>query len=514
MRTMGKPARLLAAVAAATAIVLALTACSAGTGPATSAKGTPDGTYVLGLAAPASTLNPLTVSDANAMFMVGLASAGLVVQTPTGQLRPQLATSWTESKDKLHWTLQLRDGVKFSDGQMLTPADVVATFRRIIDPKSTSPAASAFAGILGAVAAGDGNAVIFTLDKPYHDFPYLLTGANTDILPATASGTDWISHPVGAGQFLLKSYTPGQGATYVKNPNYWDAAHIDLAGVDVKFYSDPQSQLLAFQSGEVDQIGRSPAVTAALSGGHYRVFTQGYLKFDGLTFNTKTAPFDDRTVRQAIAWALDRDAIVNTVYGGAAVPGNDVATFPDYAVQPKLTVRTQNVDKVRELLHGRTISFTITTYTAEQPLAELIQQQLQAVGGFTVKLDIQTSAQYYGGSSSTTPWLNAPVTITDWGDRLPAQLTSLAYGSGSAWNGAHYANPALDALNARYEATPGEAGRQRIADQIAQIQWADVPIIVPAFVQNGIYLAPTVHGTFRNGQDFNGGYDFRGITVG
>lgn len=509
-----KGSRLVALAAALATASITLAGCSAGsrTSRSTAASG---GTYSLGLAAPASSLDPLTVSDVNAMFLVGLASAGLITESPTGQLEPQLATTWTESANNLSWTIRLRNGVKFSNGQPVRPTDVAATFEKIIAPKSTSPAASALAGILKSVAAASGDTVVFHLDKPYQDFPYLLTGANTDILPAGFDDATWQAHPVGAGQFILKTYTPGQGAVYVKNPHYWDAAHVDLNGVDVTLYNDPQSELLAFQSGQIDQVPRSPAATAALAGGRYRSFTQGYLKFDGVTFNTSKAPFNDPTVRQAVAWALNREAIVKTVYGGDAKPGNDVATFPDYAVQPTgVTQRTQNPAKVRQLLHGRTITFAITTYTAEQPLAELIQQQLQAVGGFHVTLNIQTEAQYYGGSNSTTPWLNAPVTITDWGDRLPAQLATLAYGSGSAWNGAHYANPTLDALNTKYEATRDHATRQKIADQIAQIQWSDVPIIVPAFEENGTYLSPQVHGTFRNGQDFNGGYDFRGIRVG
>jgi peptide/nickel transport system substrate-binding protein len=501
----------LAALATAGALVLA--GCATDTSTSGSSSSATGGIYNLPLTAPAGNIDPVTTSDFNAMFIVGLASAGLIIESPTGKLEPQLATSWTASSDGLQWTVKLRAGAEYSNGKAVTPADVVSTYNAIISPKSQSPAASSFTGILSSVKATSDNSVVFTLAQKYQDFPYLLTGANTSILPSGTKDTKWIDNPVGAGQFILKKYTPGQGVTFVKNPHYWDASNVKLQGVDVKFYADTQSQLLAFQSGEVDQISESPAVTSALAAGSYSSFSQGYEKFDGITFNTSVAPFNDPSVRQAVAWALDRKAIIKTIYGGDAELGNDVSTFPDYAVQPTgLQQREYNLDKVKQLLNGRTISFAITTYTGEQPLAELVQQQLDAAG-FKVSLDVQTEAQYYGGSNSTTPWLNAPVTITDWADRLPAQLIGLAYQSGAAWNAAHYSNSTLDSLAKEFEATSDASSRQVIANKIATIQWTDVPIIVAAFQKNGIYLSKKVDGTFQNGQNFNGGFDFRGITV-
>jgi ABC-type transport system substrate-binding protein len=140
-------------------------------------------------------------------------------------------------------------------------------------------------------------------------------------------------------------------------------------------------------------------------------------------------------VRQAAAWALDRSAIVKTVYGGEATVGNDFATFPDYAVQPKgITPRSQNLAEVKKLLGSQVISFTITTYTDEQTYAQLIQQELDATGNFKVSLDVLTEAAYYA-NGSTSPWLAAPVTLTDWADRLPAQLYSLIYVASSGPRG-------------------------------------------------------------------------------
>jgi peptide/nickel transport system substrate-binding protein len=500
------------------AIALTLSACSSSSSvPATSsstqaaANGASGGTYNLGLITPTGDIDPLTTTQVDTMFAVGLASAQLIIESPTGQLEPQLATSWTPSADKLSWTVTLRPGLKFDNGQPLTAADVVATFDSILSPTSQSPAASSFAGIVKSVS-GSGTSVVFHLAEPYSDFPYLLTGANTWVLPAGFKDTNWINDPVGAGQFILEKYTPGVGITYKKNPYYWDASAVDLSGINVTFYSDIQSELLAFQSGQIDQINAEAPVVAAL-GSSYRQQRSGYAKFDAFVFNVTKAPFNDVAVRQAIAWALNRAAIVQTVYSGLATIGNDFATFPDYGVQPQgLTSRSADTAKVKQLLGSRVISFTITTYTDEQTYAQLIQQELDATGNFSVKLDVMPEAAYYANGSDS-PWLTAPATITDWADRLPAQLYSLIYATGSAWNASHYSNTQLGTLNNEYEAATTTAQRQTLANQIAQIEWTDVPVIIAAFEDNDIYLGNTVRGSFPNGEDFSGGFDFRGISV-
>ena len=500
---------------AVAAIALTLSACASSTSSSSSASAQASaasgGTYNLGLITPSSGIDPLTTTQYDTMFVVGLASAQLVNTNASGQLEPQLASSWTQSAGKLSWTFTLRPGLKFSNGQPLTAKDVVSTFDAILSPTSQSPAASSFAGILKSVT-GSGTSVVFHLAAPYADFPYLLSGANTWILPAGTKDTTWINDPVGAGQFILEKYTPGQGITYKKNPYYWDASAVKLAGVNVTFYSSDQSELLAFQSGQIDQIDSVPAAVAVL-GSKYRQQQAGYVKFDALTFDVDKAPFNDVAVRQAVAWALNRSAIVQTVYAGKATIGNDVATFPDYSVQPQgLTARSQNLSEVKKLLGSRVISFTITTYTDEQTYAQLIQQELDATGNFKVSLDVQPEAQYYA-NGSTSPWLAAPVTLTDWAERLPAQLYSLIYVASSGWSASHYSNSQLGSLVNQFEATSSAAQRQTLANQIATIEWTDVPVIIAAFEQSDVYLSNAVQGTFPNGLQFSGGFDFRGITV-
>ena len=210
-------------LAAAAALALTLSACASatsgsaaapaasGSSGSSSAGAVSGGTYNIGLITPTGGINPLTTTQYDTMFAVGLASAQLVNINGSGQLKPQLASSWQESADKLSWTFTLRPGLKFSNGQPLTATDVVATFNSILSPKSESPAASSFAGILKSVT-GSGTSVVFHLDEAYADFPYLLSGANTWILPAGTNAANWINDPVGPASSRWRSTPPGRAS--------------------------------------------------------------------------------------------------------------------------------------------------------------------------------------------------------------------------------------------------------------------------------------------------------------
>lgn len=502
--------RPLAVVAALGAALLVLAGCATAT-PADTSTDAAAAVYRIGISDPGAELDPLTVADGDAQLITGLVTEQLLSFTADGEVLPRLATSWEASDDGLTWTIGLRDGATFNDGAPVTSADVVSTFDAIIGEDSVSPAKSAFAGILDTVAATDDSTVTFTLARPFSDFPRLLAGSNTGILPAGYEAGSWLDDPVGAGQFLLKDYKVGQSVTYVKNPDYWNADEIHLDGIELKIYKDPQAIVLAFQAGEIDRITVSPEVLATVNVDDYDTLSAGYSHFYGVHLNVTTPPFDDVTIRQALAWAIDRDAIVDLVFGGTATPGNDIPVLPDYLPQPVgIEQRAQDLDKVAELLHGRTVSFTITT--SFQLYGEVLQQQLNAIDGFDVKLEVLSDEQYYA-EGDDSPWLNAPLTITSWGKRVPSQYYGLFYAEGAAWNAAHYANPALGALVADFDATTDEAEREQLLTEIAQTEWTDVPTIIPALVRSEVLQNKRVSGEFIAPIDFWSGYNFAGISI-
>lgn len=501
-------ARNLAVAALALLTIVPLAACS----PAADAAGADD-VYRIGILDPGSDIDPLTVADFNAQLIAGLVGEGLISLDAKGDLNPRLATDWTPSYDGLTWTIRVRDGALFNDGTPVTPADVVATFQAITADDSVSAGKSAFDGILVSIAEGvDAGTVDFTLARPFSDFPRLLSGTNTAILPAGYTPGSWLESPIGAGQFVLDSYTVGESAVYSKNPDYWNADAIKVDGVELKVYADVQAKLLAFQAGELDRIEATSDTVSALDVSQYNTISAGYNKFDGIFLNTSVAPFDDPTVREALAWAIDRHGLVDNVYNGTADVANDVLYFPDYPVQPEgLEQREQSLDKVAELLDGRTISFQITT--DNQLYAEVLQQQLSAVPGFDVELNVLTSEQYYAGDNSETPWLNAPLTITNWGVRGPSQYIGLIFQTGADWNASHYSNPTLEAASVAYDASTDDAERQDLVNQIATIQYDDLAVIVPTFSRAELLQDKRVKGEFAGPLDFFTGYSFAGVSI-
>lgn len=500
----------LAALVAATGIVLS--GCAATVGSTVSADGAAKGVYRIPITDPGGDIDPLTVSDANAMLLTGLASEGLISLDAKGNLVPRLATAWKPAADGLSWNVELRKGAKFNDGSPVTAKDVAATFTTIITPDSKSPGKSSFEGILSSVAESpDGSGVVFTLARPFSDFPRLLTGANTAILPAGYKAGDWLKHPIGAGQFVLDKYTVGQGATFSRNPDYWDAEDVKISGVELKVYADTQAELLAFQAGEIDRIPETSDVLAAVKTSDYNEISSGFNKFDGIFLNQSVAPFDDPKVREAVAWAIDRKALVKSVYAGNAVVANDTAYFPDYPVQPEgLIQRDKDPDKVAALLGDRTVEFTITT--DNKLYGEVLQQQLNAVKGFKVGLNVLTGAQYYADGANS-PWLNAPLTVTNWAVRAPSQYISLIFTTGAAWNASHYSNPSIEAASAEYDKAIDAKAKQDLVNKIAKTQWDDLAVIVPAFSKAKVLQNKRVHGEFPGALDFYSGYSFNGITI-
>ncbi|KRA24872.1 hypothetical protein ASD65_10880 [Microbacterium sp. Root61] len=492
-------------------LAVGLAACAGGEQGDTATAQPRAAVYRLPITDPGSEIDPLTEADQNALAITGLVTEPLVSLDARGELNPRLATDWSASDDGLVWTVELRPGVRFNDGSPLTSADVVATFEAITAEDSLSPGRSAFFGILDSVVADGDDTVEFALIRPFSDFPMMLTGTNTGILPADYEPGTWLENPVGAGQFLLEDYTIGVGATYLKNPDYWNADRINIDGVELKIYGDMQAQVLAFQAGEIDRVGLTVEAASAVDVAKYDSISSGYNRFDGIVLDVTAAPFDDLAAREALAWAIDRQSLIEAVYEGNADLGNDTTFFPDYSPQPTgLAQRDQDLAKVSSLLAGRTLTFTITT--AYPLFGEVLQQQLNAVPGFEVELEVMSTEQYYAGGDSS-PWLNAPVTATSWAKRAPSQYVSLIYATGATWNASHYANDAIEELTRHFDATTDPEERQDLASQIAEIQWTDVPIIVPAYSKSRALQNKRVVGEFVGALDFYTGYNFAGISI-
>lgn len=235
------------------------------------------------------------------------------------QMQPALAESWETSPDQLTWTFRLRPGVTFHDGTPLSADDVVYSYRRIIDEELTN--SDKFSSV-SAVEAPDPSTVIIRVDRPT---PNMLTNLGgfkgmAIVSRANVESGRLATHPVGTGPFRFAGQKSGDSITLAANPDYW-AGSPGISGVTFRFISEPSTALSALQAGEVDWTDSVPPQRVSQLGSDesLRLAVTPSNDYWYLALNQARRPWNDVRVRQAIAYAIDRDAIVQaTTYGTAA----------------------------------------------------------------------------------------------------------------------------------------------------------------------------------------------------
>ena len=539
----------------ATAMVgalLALASCRSNDAPATPSASTGPrrgGALVASIRSEPTTYNRYLPHGAGAATeaVTLLTQARLArVNRVTDALEPWLAEGWTLAADGVTYTVRLREGITFSDGQPLTSDDVLFSFRVAYDPKVASPLASGLKVNGKPVEVTKIDARQFTVRFPEPFAPGLRLIDNLPILPkhkleavldAGQFASVWtpskpLTDVVGLGPFLLTEHVAGQRLVFTRNPRYFrrDAAGQQLPYLDkltLAVIPDQNTEALRLEAGEVDLMTNAdirPQDHAAFK----RLTEQNRLKMievsvgldpDFLSFNLRAAPhaqkrprwWTRKEFRQAISCGVDRQAIVNTVYLGAAVPifgpvtpGNrtwHAADAPacalDRAKAKQLFatagISDRNGDGQLEDAAGHVVRFSMITQAGHlrERVSSVLQDQLKQLG---IAVDIvpldpggifqrwqkgDYDAIYFGlQASSTDPALNGDF----W-------LSSGAY---------HFWNPSqptpatpwerrVDELM-REQATAADlSGRQRAFAEIQRILGDELPSIY--FVAPRVTLA-------------------------
>ena len=454
---------------------------------------------------PAHGLDPHTYMDQGALETGGIAGEFLTRATQSLTLLPELATSWKPNANATKWTFKLRSGVKFQTGQTMTADDVVATFKRLTgDP--TSQALSAFKGVLtpDGVTKVDDSTVLFSLEAPTASFPYLTSSTTYQaiILPANYKTGSFEKTPQTTGAFKLTSYTPGNGAKYDRYAGWW-GGQAPLDGVDVTYYSDDAAATAALLGGQVDLLGQIQFATGRplFKNANVQIFSAHGATHREVPMRVDLKnPLHDRRVRTAIALTLDRPAIIKTLFNGLADIGNDSPFAPVYPSTDKsVPQRHKDLRTAKQLMaaagYAKGFSITLTTeMTGEIPqLAQIIQRSVKAIG-IKMNLQILTATAYFAGTQTgppsgwgNTPWLNAPINITDWGHRaVPNVILGSAIQSKGVWNAAHYSNKKVDSLVKSYVGAIALKDQRKYSKQIETILLHDTPTIFPYFYN---YLA-------------------------
>lgn len=384
---------------------------------------------------------PATSQSAYSNDILTYIFEGLVTSDPvTLEHKPHIATSWTVSEDGLVWTFSMRTDVNFADGKPLTAHDVVFTFNDVIyNPKNNSSLNYNFRikGEVIKVSAVDDYTVRFELPEPFAPF---LTVAGMSIMPehlygdAARKGTiDQFmgtgvapARVVGSGPFMLDKVELGQRVVLKRNPNYWkkDAAGNRLPYLDnvtMVVIKEPNVQMMKFKGGEIDHISLQgehyPMLKPLEQQNNFRLYRVGPSWYESFfVFNQnnqkndkgewflepkKQQWFRSKEFRQACAYAINYEEIINIVYNGlASAPAgiwgahkghfhNDQARRyqfnPDSAraLLEQAGFHDRNGDGIREDSAGNAVEFTLTTSAgvqAIQDMYELVRKDLRSVG--------------------------------------------------------------------------------------------------------------------------------------
>ena len=367
----------------------------------TSGPPLPTGYIAVGLEAAPLTLDPRFATDATSAQIDDLVFEGLTRWDDQSRRVPQLATEW-RATDAQTYVFHLHEGLRFANGAPLTAADVKATYDSVLDPRTQSAKQLALQAIEG-VDALDPLTVRFRLRQPFAPF---LESTGLGILPATEvarAPTRPLAQPTGAGPFRVRALVPDERVVLSRNRAYPFAAP-KLEGIVFKVVPDAVTRLLELKRGTLDlvQNGIDPdSLDWLRAQPTIEVMTRPGTTIQYLGMNLRDPKLADVRVRRAIAYAIDRNAIIHTVLKDLATPATGLLGPTHWAFALDAPTYAYNPKRAKELLDaaGYTeadgtgsqprfrLSYKTTFVELRRRIAEVVQAQLAEVG---VVLDIQS----------------------------------------------------------------------------------------------------------------------------
>jgi oligopeptide transport system substrate-binding protein len=516
------------------------TSATAATGPQPS-KPRPDGTpapdaeQILRMVTPSTfRMDPLTYGGD--LWQLQMMVFQALTRFDEGdQLVPGVADKWESSPDGKTWTFTLNPNAKFSDGSPLTANDVKWTFDWLTNPKSKSVSADTTAGkIVGfdkmqagttesleGVVVKDDHTVVFTLAAPFLAFPKLAASYNAVILKkdnVLSGGEEWWRKPVTSGFFKVTEYTPGDQATMTLERNeFWWREPAKLRQLTMKLVADPQTELVQYDNNELDGIVCQPAEFAQATKPNGPRSADLFWGLAGavtwfFAFYEPKKPFEDVKVRQAMASALDLNALSVAALNGIYPPqkrnlppgftcGGDEQWQPAFnpARAKQLIAESTygSVDKLPKMTIVISEQGGAAALGTWGKVAAAMQQQLKDNLGVNVDLVRQnftsTAAQIdymknLDGSGILR--LSGGASNND-----PSYLGSFAL-STSSGNFAQYKNPQVDDLLKQADAELDAGKRCALYSQIDQIMSQDAYFLAPFRGTSTWFFKPKVRGLF------------------
>jgi len=455
------------------AIAVSAAACSGPSTPSATPK-----TLSVGATLEPSTLDP-TMSDAASIPQLLLYNVyeTLVKMDSDGNIKPLLAQRWDVSSDRTTYTFTLQQGAKFASGRAVNADAVVAAIQRM--RFSISVTIKSQLAPITSVKAQDASTVVVTLSQPSNAWLYSMTStAGMIVDPAI---TDMATRPMGSGPFAFSSWTKGDSITLAKNESYWGTPG-RFDEVTFRYYVDPNAMISAMLSGDLDIISN---LQAPQSLGQFADTTR-FTIVEGTTtgevtmgFNHSTPALAQLKVRQAICYAIDRKALLNTVWAGhGQLIGSHAAPTEPYYEDLSNTY-PYDPEKAKALLAEAGVTnlalrlrVPITKYATDS--ATFVQSQLKDVG-ITVTIEQLDFARWY-----TEVFTNGDYDMTIVAHVEPRDLVKWADPK-YYW---HYNNPELQAL-----VKEADAGS---ADDYVQLMKQAAKLLADDAAADWLFLMPNL----------------------
>jgi len=430
------------------------------------------------------------------------------------QPQPAIATSWSVSPDGLTYDFKLRPGVRFSNGTPLTAADVVYTLRRMTTSANTT-GQFIFPTTFKSLDAVGPYEVRFVLTKPVAAMLYNLADPALSIFPKNLAGeseSQFASHPIGSGAFMVKSYSPGKSLALVRNPHYWRHGQPYLDGINYALTPNANQRVLSVRSGQADVADTIPysQINPLRHTPGVVVTTQREYAVDDVFWNTSKAPLTDVNARRALAYATPVQSIIKAVYHGYAEPANTIMPKMQYW-DPSVPYYSYDLAKAKALMrassvpHGFSATFLVAGGDPDGTLVGTILQSAWAKLGVKLavrQIDSDSESTSVIGGKYQIGWFPTASFINDVAAPDDAAGLVYDYNSGTHALGSFLNSPQSTRLYHEAIATTKDSVRARDFRQLQATSQAAAQMLPIAFVPTTYLVSPRV----RNFSALGGGW--------
>lgn len=430
------------------------------------------------------TLNPGTWDNG---YMIALSQAihGYISEfAPDGSIKPNLAESWEASDDASEWRFKLLKGAQFHSGKEMTPEDVVASINFHRGEGSTSAAGPLVASITDITIEGS-DTVAIKLSGGNADFPAILADYHLPICKAAGDSIDWQSGD-GLGAYKLAHKNFGVSCTLERNTNHWrdDVGFFDT--IEMLVLVDPNARITALTSGDVDVVDRVDLKTVGLlaRNKNVKIETVAGNQHYPIPMNTRTGPFSDNNVRQALKYGINREELVEKILFGYGYAGNDhpIGRGQRY-FNSELEQKTYDPDKARWYLKQSGLdSLSVQMHSSEAAFAGAVDaavlfQASSKSAGINMEVVREPNDAYW-----SDVWMKKGMVFSYWGGRpVEDQMFSTAYECGASWNESYWCNSRFDELMVKARAELDEDKRRQMYWEMQDLCANDGGSIIPMF---------------------------------